>query len=138
MACVGPAGPQGKTGPPRQGIIIERRLSPSLYDVNGFIDIEDDRITPTTFQALYLKFNLSTGHNLYIPLEYLLVLMSTHIPSEVMQAATVPILYLGEGESGIMIADLYKTILFAAESLTESWESYFEIDNVRLAILVSP
>ena len=70
IACEGPAGPmgpagpqgaqgeigpQGETGPPREGIIIERQLSRSLYDADGNIFIEDDRITPTTFQALYLK-----------------------------------------------------------------------------------
>ena len=44
----GPMGPQGETGPPREGIFIERQLSSSLYDEENNILIEDDRITPTT------------------------------------------------------------------------------------------
>ena len=61
VACEGPAGPMGPqgshgaTGPPREGIVIERQLSNALYDEAGTIFIEDDRITPMTFQALYLK-----------------------------------------------------------------------------------
>ena len=30
MGPVGPQGPQGEIGPPREGTIIERQLSPSL------------------------------------------------------------------------------------------------------------
>ena len=75
MGPVGPQGPQGEIGPPREGVIIERQLSRSLYDADGNIFIEDDRITPATFQALYLKAafpDLGPDAVAYMPLDYLI------------------------------------------------------------------
>ena len=40
---------------PLKGIITERQLSPSLYDEDGNIIIEDARIKPMTLQGIYLK-----------------------------------------------------------------------------------
>ena len=82
VACEGPTGPQGEiglqgeTGPPKEGVIIERQLSRYLYDENGNISIKDDRITPTTFRAIYLKVTLEVDPDTiiaYAPLDYLLV-----------------------------------------------------------------
>ncbi len=68
----GESGPQGEMGPPGEGIIIERRPTGSLYDEDGFILIEDDRITPTSFRVLYLKAtNLEADLAIYMPLDYL-------------------------------------------------------------------
>ena len=74
---MGPAGPQGEVGlrgeagPPREGVIIERQLLLSLYDEDGYIFIEDNRITPITFRAIYLKV-VPYGSDVarYIPLDY--------------------------------------------------------------------
>lgn len=89
VACEGPMGPRGERGPQgeqgerglslREIFIIERRITSSLYDEDNLIWIEDSRITPTTFQALYLKVlrhNPDTGidEELYIPLDYFLIL----------------------------------------------------------------
>ena len=107
VACEGPAGPmgpqgpqglQGEIGPPREGIIIEQRLSRSLYDEDGKILIEDNRITPTTFQALYLKAafpNLGPDAVAYVPLDYLIVSAVSIIPEE--NELETPVLVVAEG-----------------------------------------
>ena len=142
VACEGPAGPmgpvgpqgeigpQGETGPPREGIIIERQLSRSLYDEDGNIFIEDDRITPTTFQALYLKAafpNLGPDAVVYIPLDYLIVYAVSIIPEE--SELETPILVVAEGF--LLIIDSNRDLLSAAI------ESFFDGVDVDLAILVA-
>ena len=68
----GETGPQGEMGPPGEGVTIERRLTGSLYDEDGYILIEDDRITPTSFRVLYLKAtDLESDFVIYMPLDYL-------------------------------------------------------------------
>lgn len=134
----GPQGPRGENAPPRQGTIIERRLSNSLYDADNTIVIEDDRITPTTFQALYLKFNIDLGFgtadvDAYMSIDYLLVGLSTYIPAEATLLAEqfpLPLLLIAEGELAIL--DSNKILLLAAETFAA------DTGNVRLAILVSP
>ena len=135
----GPQGPRGENAPPRQGTIIERRLSNSLYDADGRITIEDDRITPTTFQALYLKLYIDLGFgtqaDAYMPIDYLLISVSTFIPAEAALLAEdppLPNLFIFEG--GLLIFDSNQTILGAAEGT----ETRLGTGNVRLAILVSP
>ena len=145
IACEGPAGPmgpagpqgaqgeigpQGETGPPREGIIIERQLSRSLYDADGNIFIEDDRITPTTFQALYLKAafpDLGPDAVAYVPLDYLLVSAVSIVPEE--NELETPVLFIVEGL--LLIIDPNRDLLAAAI------ESLFDGVDVDLAILVS-
>lgn len=134
----GPRGPQGENAPPQQGTIIERRLSSALYDADGSITIEDDRITPTTFQALYLKINIDLGFgtqaDAYMSIDYLLINLSTYVPSEAALLAEdppLPDLFIFEG--GLLIVDSNQTILGAAEGIETAGTG-----NVRLAILVSP
>ena len=139
VACEGPAGPmgpqgetgpRGEIGPPRAGIIIEQRLSRSLYDEDGNILIEDDRITPTTFQALYLKAafpNLGPDAVAYMPLDYLIVSAVSLIPEE--NELETPVLVVAEGM--LLIMDPNRDLLAAAI------ESFFDGVDVDLAILVS-
>ena len=130
MGPQGPQGPQGKIGPPREGIIIEQRLSRSLYDEDGNIFIEDDRITPTTFQALYLKAafpNLGPDAVAYIPLDYLLVYAVSLVPEE--NELETPVLVVADGF--LLIIDSNRDLLAAAI------ESFFDGVDVDLAILVS-
>ena len=130
MGPVGPQGPQGETGPPKEGIIIEQRLSRSLYDEDGNIFIEDDRITPTTFQALYLKAafpNLGPDAVAYVPLDYLIVSAVSIIPEE--NELETPVLVVAEGF--LLIIDSNRDLLAAAIA------SFFDGVDVDLAILVS-
>ena len=139
VACEGPAGPmgpqgevgpQGEIGPPREGIIIERQLSRSLYDADGNIVIEDGRITPTTFQALYLKAafpSLGPDAVAYIPLDYLLVFAVSIVPEE--DELETPILTIIEGM--LLITDPNRDLLAVALG------SFFDGIDVNLAILVS-
>ena len=136
MGPVGPQGPQGEigprgeTGPPREGVVIERQLSRSLYDEDGNIFIEDDRITPTTFQALYLKAgfpNLGSDAVVYMPLDYLLVYAVSIVPEE--NELETPLLVVAEGF--LLIIDSNRDLLSVAV------ESFFDGMNVDLAILVS-
>ena len=126
----GEIGPQGETGPPREGVVIERQLSRSLYDEDGNIFIEDDRITPTTFQALYLKAgfpNLGSDAVVYMPLDYLLVYAVSIVPEE--NELETPLLVVAEGF--LLIVDSNRDLLSVAV------ESFFDGMNVDLAILVS-
>ena len=130
MGPVGPQGPQGETGPPREGIIIEQRLSRSLYDEDGNIIIEDDRITPTTFQALYLKAafpDLGPDAVAYMPLDYLIVYAVSLVPEE--NELETPLLVVAEGMCLIM--DPNRDLLAVA------LESLFDGVDVDLAILVA-
>ena len=130
MGPVGPQGPQGEIGPLREGIIIEQRLSRSLYDEDGNIFIEDDRITPTTFQALYLKAafpDLGPDAVAYVPLDYLIVSAVSIIPEE--NELETPLLVVAEGF--LLIIDSNRDLLAAAIA------SFFDGVDVDLAILVS-
>ncbi len=61
----GPIGPEGigpgTIGPESlgAGVLIEHSISDSSYDAEGRITIRDERITPTTFEGLYLKVTSS-------------------------------------------------------------------------------
>ncbi len=123
---IGPQGPQGETGPPREGVIIEWSLSNSSYDEDGSILIEDDRITPTTFQALYLT-DFGPDQVAYMPLDYLIVFVVSLAPEE--DEWETPILAIAEGM--LVIVDPNKDLLATA------LESFLEGVDVDLAILVS-
>lgn len=124
---VGPVGPQGEPGPPREGTIIEWKLSNSSYDREGNILIEDERITPTSFQALYLKANFGTNRVAYIPIEYLIVFAVSLAPEE--DEWETPVLALTEG--ALLILDPNQDLLATAR------EFLLEGLDVDLAILVS-
>lgn len=71
IACGGltePIDRQGETEPPMEEVIIEWELSDSSYDEDSNIIMEDDRITPTTFQYLYLMIGLPDQKVGYYPL----------------------------------------------------------------------
>ena len=124
---IGPAGPQGETGPPKEGVIIERQLSSYLYDEDGTISIEDDRITPTTFQTIYLKIaslppNLNKA--VYAPLDYLLV-------SALADELETPSFTILITEGMLLIADPNRDLLAAALG------AFSGGIDVNLAILVS-
>ena len=133
VACEGPAGPmgpQGEIGPPSEGIIIERQLSRSLYDDDGDILIEDDRITPTTFQALYLKTafpDLGSDAVVYVPLDYLIISAVSIIPEE--NELETPALVVAEGF--LLIIDSNRDLLAIARG------AFFDGVDVDLAVLVS-
>ena len=122
----GPQGPQGEMGPPREGVIIERRLSESLYDENDSIIIEDRRISPTTFRTFYLKLNNfgASGVAAYIPIEYVIVYDVSLRPED--QEWETPVLFVFEG--GLLISDSGRTLLDIVGSL---------LGEVDLAVLVS-
>ena len=126
----GETGPRGETGPPREGIIIERQLSRSIYDADGNIVIEDARITPTTFQALYLKAafpNLGSDAVAYMPLDYLIVYAVSLIPEE--NELETPLLVIVDGM--LLILDPNRDLLAVALG------ALFDGVDVDLAILVS-
>ncbi len=123
----GPQGPQGEKGPPREGIIIEWQLSNSSYDVDGNILIEDERITPTTFQALYLMADFGRDRVAYMPVDYLLVFAVSLALEE--DEWETPVLAITEG--ALLIVDPNKDLLATALELL------LEGVDVDLAILVS-
>ncbi len=122
----GPQGPQGEMGPPREGIIIERRLSESLYDEDNFIIIEDERITPVTFRAFYLKLNNfgSAGAVAYLPVEYVIVFDVSLLNED--QEWETPRLAVMDGR--LLIEDTRRSLLETVGSL---------LGDVDLAVLVS-
>lgn len=76
IACGGltePIDRQGETEPPMEEVIIKWELSDSSYDEDGNIIMEDDRITPTTFQYLYLMIGLPDQKVGYYPLHWFAV-----------------------------------------------------------------
>ena len=123
---VGPQGPQGEMGPTREGIIIERRLSESLYDEDNYIIIEDERITPVTFRAFYLKLNNvgSVGTAAYLPVEYVIVFDVSLLGED--QEWETPRLAIMDGR--LLIEDTRRSLLETAGPL---------LGEVDLAVLVS-
>ena len=123
---VGPRGPQGEMGPTREGIIIERRLSESLYDEDNYIIIEDERITPVTFRAFYLKLNNfgSVGTAAYLPVEYVIVFDVSLLGED--QEWETPRLAIMDGR--LLIEDTRRSLLETAGPL---------LGEVDLAVLVS-
>lgn len=126
MGPQGPQGPQGETGPPREGVIIERRLSESLYDEDNYIIIEDERITPVTFRAFYLKLNNfgSVGTAAYLPVEYVIVFDVSLLDED--QEWETPRLAVMDGR--LLIEDTRRSLLETAGPL---------LGEVDLAVLVS-
>ena len=123
----GEAGPRGEPGPPAEGVIIDWRLAGSSYDLDGNINIEDDRITPTTFRVLYLKAEFGSDIVAYVPLDYMLV-SEVSIVSE-MEELETPVLFIAEGR--LLIVDPNRVLLRVA------LESSLEGVDVDLAVLVS-
>ena len=108
---MGPGGPAGPQGLPAEGILIEIYFSASTYDESGqVITIQDSRITPKTFRALYLKVDYGTGYIAYVPLDYLLVYSVSVVP-EALELET-PVLAVFEGV--LVITDPNQDLLVAA------------------------
>ena len=95
--------------------------------MDGNIAIEDERITPTTFQALYLMADFGPGRVAYVPVDYLLVYAVSVAPEE--DEWETPILAVTEG--ALLILDPNKDLLATALELL------LEGVDVDLAILVS-
>ena len=70
VSVEGPIGPEVmiESGSPVERVLIEQSISDSSYDAEGGITIRDERITPTTFEILYLKVTSSSGVE-YVPVE---------------------------------------------------------------------
>ena len=132
---VGPMGPEGPAGPqglPAEGILIEIHLSASTYDESGeVITIQDSRITPKTFRALYLKVDYGVdygaGEVAYLPLDYLLVYAVSVVP-EALELET-PVLAVAEGV--LVITDPNQDLLVAALDIRAAGFA------VNLVVLVS-
>ena len=124
----GPRGPQGEVGPAAEGILIEKLLSASAYDEDGFITITDSRITPTSFRAVYLKFDYGNGTVGYLPLDYLLI-DSVSLTLEEFELNT-PIIIVAEG--GMAIIDTREDLL---DTALDAFQDNGAI--VNLAILVA-
>ena len=111
---MGPEGPAGPQGLPAEGILIEIHFSASTYDESGqVITIQDSRITPKTFRALYLKVDYGEGHIAYVPLDYLLVYSVSVVPEEL--ELETPVLAVFEGV--LVITDPNQDLLVAALDL---------------------
>ena len=70
VSVEGPIGPEVtiESESPRARVLIGHSISDSSYDAEGRITIRDERITPTTFEILYLKVTSSSGVE-YVPVE---------------------------------------------------------------------
>ena len=119
---------------PLEEIITERQLSPSLYDEDGNIIIEDARIKPMTFQGIYLKEALpDLGPNVltYMKLPYStlrVVPISTEEDVIVEEdELETPLLVITEGMLVITDPD--------REFLTVPLESFFDGIDVKLVVL---
>ena len=125
MGPGGEVGPRGPQGLPAEGILIEIHLSASTYDESGVITIQDSRITPKTFRALYLKVDFGAGEVAYVPLDYLLVFSVSLVP-EALELET-PVLAVLEGL--LVITDPNQDLLVVAFAVAGV--------TVNLAVLVS-
>ena len=95
--------------------------------MDGNIAIEDESISPTTFQALFLKVDFGPDRVAYMPVDYLLVFAVSLALEE--DEWETPILAITEGR--LLIVDPNKDLLATAlELLLDGVE-------VNLAILVS-
>ncbi len=119
---------------PLKGTITERQLSPSLYDGDGNIIIEDARIKPMTLQGIYLKEALpDLGPNVltymeptYSTLRVVPTLTEEDIIVEEDELET-PLLVITEGMLVITDPD--------RELLTVPLESFFAGIDVKLVVL---
>lgn len=95
--------------------------------MDGIIAIEDERITPTTFQSLYLMADFGPDRVAYMPVDYLLVFAVSLALEE--DEWETPILAITEGR--LLIADPNKDLLETVQELLLNGV------EVNLAILVS-
>ena len=119
MGPGGQVGPRGPQGLPAEGILIEIHFSASTYDESGFITIQDSRITPKTFRALYLKVDKGDQLVVYLPLDYLSVAVELETPA------------LAVFEGVLVITDPNQDLLVAALDLRAAGYA------VNLVVLVS-
>ena len=119
---------------PLKGIITERQLSPSLYDEDGNIIIEDARIKPMTLQGIYLKEALpDLGPNVltYMKLPYsTLRVVPTSTEEDIIveeDELETPLLVITEGMLVITDPD--------RELLAVPLEAFFNEIDVKLVVL---
>ena len=137
MGPAGPMGPQGEkgdqgpAGATREAIIIERALTPDLYDPEGAIVIQDARITPTTFRVLYLKTIIQGDDvlTIYMPVDYILASVGAPVLSP--EAFQLPVLSVSNGS--LLILDPQRILLQSVEETLRTNDNY----SITLAILVS-
>jgi len=134
QGAVGPPGPQGDAGPPgppgpsgQAGVLVEAALDTSSYE-DGWIDIEDPRIVPETFRAVYLKLVLESGAAGFMPLEHILILDASVRPEEL--ELETPFILVGGGWMGIF--DPNQILLALKEGFADAAET------VTIAVLIQP
>lgn len=101
-------------------VLIEQSISAASYDAEDKIAIRDERITPTTFEILYLKVTSSSGVA-YVPVE--------------LEAAEA-VLFISEGVLCISDPDriLLEVMTSKVAERIEEEEATFEL---AVAVLVS-
>ena len=118
---------------PLEGIITERQLSPSLYDEDGNIIIEDARINPMTFRGIYLKEALpDLGPDVITYMELpcsTLRVVPTSTEDIIVEEDELetPLLVIAEGMLSITDPD--------RDLLAEPLEPFFDGIDVKLVVL---
>ena len=97
---------------------------PLSYNEEDTILVEDDRINPTTYRALFLRVAYDGGGGGYLPLEYLVIYNVSLTPEEL--ELQTPLVIVGDGE--VSIIDLWQEIANVAGA--------FEADRNFIAVLV--
>ena len=123
VSVEGPIGPEVtiESELPVERVLIEQSISDSSYDAEGRITIRDERITPTTFEILYLKVTSSSGVE-YVPVE---------LESEESEREAA-MLFISEGV--LFISDPDRTLL---EVTISKVAERIEGATFELAVLVS-
>ncbi len=131
---IGPEGigPEGTIGPESlgAGVLIEHSISDSSYDAEGRITIRDERITPTTFEGLYLKVTSSI-------VEYLPIKTEFEVSERAGEVRAGEVLFIDDlsiGEGFLSISDPDRFIL---DLMMEIVERIPVRVTVKLAVLVS-
>ena len=121
VSVEGPIGPEVTIESSAERVLIAHSISDSSYDAEGRITIRDERITPKTFEILYLKVTSSSGVE-YVPVE---------LESEESEREAA-MLFISEGV--LFISDPDRTLL---EVTISKVAERIEGATFELAVLVS-